>query len=174
VIIKRSRGLPPELRPPLDPHERVAAWARVEPGSVVVATDRGLFLPGRSQRLGWHEIHKAAWDGRQLVITRAEVVEIRGRYAVMADAPPVSVTLPEPGDLPQVVRTRVTRSVSFSSHQRVPGGGVRVAARKVPRVDGLSWTVRYDHGTDPYGPGVPDATARLVDSIAEARHDASI
>jgi hypothetical protein len=174
VISRRRRSLPPELTPALEPDERVAAWARVASGSAVVATDRGLFLPGRGQRLGWHEIHKAAWDGRQLVITPAVVLEIRERYAVMADAAPLPVGLPEPGDVPHVVRTRVTRSVSFSSHQRVPGGGVRVAARKVPGVDGLSWTVRYDDGTDPHGPGVPDATGRLVDSIAEDRHDPSI
>ena len=165
------RRLPPELRPALAAGERVVAWARAgDPaGPVVVATDAGLHLPGRDRRLGWHEIHKATWSGRDLAITPAEVVEERPGYAVTADRPPVAVPVPEPGDLPRVVRTRVTRSVSFSSHHRVPGGGVRVVARRVPGVDGLRWAVRYDAGTNPHGPGVRDATDVLVAAHRAAR-----
>jgi hypothetical protein len=149
----------------LAPDERVVGWAPVPPDSAAIATNRGLFLPGRA-RLGWHEIHKATWTGERLTVTPARLVERHGVYAVVADAPPVTVGLPEPGDLPQVVRTRVTRSVSFSSHQRVPGGGVLVVARRVPGVDGLTWTVRYDPDTDPDAAGVRDATAQLVTSFA--------
>lgn len=156
-----QRRLPIELRPSLARDERVLAWARVDDRTVVVATNRGLHLPGY-EPLGWHEVHKAAWTGRELTITPAAVVEEREGYLVTADRPAVTVTVPEPGDLPQVVRARVTRSVSFSSHHLVPGGGVRVVARRVPGVDGLSWAVRYDDGTDPRGPGVVDATDQLV------------
>jgi hypothetical protein len=162
--VLRRRGLPPELRPPLAPDERVLGWARTEPDGAVVATNLGLHLTGRHARLGWHEIHKAAWTGRELTVIPAAVVEERESYTVMADRPAVTVAVSEPGDVPQVVRTRVTRSVSFSSHHLVPGGGVRVVARRVPGVDGLSWAVRYDQGTDPHGPGVADATAQLVAS----------
>jgi len=162
-----GRGrVPPELRPPLDRDERVLGWAATAEGGAVVATSLGLFLPGWDGRLGWHEIHKAAWAGRALTVIPAAVVEEREGYRVTADQPPVSASLLEPGDVPQLVRTRVTRSVSFSSHHPVPGGGVRVVARRVPGVDGLSWAVRYDEGTDPYGPGVPEATAALVASAA--------
>jgi hypothetical protein len=157
----RRRRLPAELRPALAPDERVLAWAGTA-GGAVVATNLGLHLPGRPTRLGWHEIHKAAWTGRELTVIPGAVVEEREAYVVTADEPPVTVTVPAPGDLPQVVRTRVTRSVSFSSHHLVPGGGVRVVARRVPGVDGVSWAVRYDQGTDPDGPGVADATAQLV------------
>jgi hypothetical protein len=173
VIFKRRR-LPSPLQPALEADERVIAWALVTEHAAVVATTLGLFLPGRGERLGWHEIHKAVWSGRQLVVTPATLVEERGEYVVMADATSLSVTLPEPGDLPHVVRTRVTRSVSFSSHQRVPGGGVRVVARRVPGADGVRWAVRYDEGTDPYAPGVQDATAQLVASFAAAAHDPSL
>jgi hypothetical protein len=155
------RRLPAELRPPLARDERVLAWARAGAGAVVVATNHGLHLPGY-ESLGWHEIHKAAWNGRELTITPGAVVEERADYLVTADQPPVTVAVPEPGDLPYVVRTRVTRSVSFTSHHLVPGGGVRVIARRVPGVDGMSWAVRYDQGTDPAGPGVVDATDQLV------------
>jgi hypothetical protein len=161
-----KRKLPAELRPPLDRDERVLGWAATAEGGAVVATNLGLLLPGRDGRLGWHEIHKATWAGRALTVIPAAVVEEREGYRVTADQPPVSATLLDPGDVPQLVRSRVTRSVSFSSHHPVPGGGVRVVARRVPGVDGLSWAVRYDEGTDPRGPGVPEATAALVASVA--------
>lgn len=164
-VASRRRRLPPEFTPALERDERVLAWSRVSDRAVVVATDKGLFLPGR-RRLGWHEIHKASWTGERLAITPADLVDARDGYAVMVDAPAVAVALPDPGELPHVVRTRVTRSVSFSSHQRVPGGAVRVVARRVPGVDGLTWTVRYDDGTDPTAPGVRGATSRLLASLA--------
>jgi hypothetical protein len=140
----------------------VLAWARTQPEGAVVATNLGLHLPGRRARLGWHEIHKAAWTGRELTVIAGAVAEEREGYVVTADQPPITVAVRDPGDVPQVVRTRVTRSVSFSSHHHVPGGGVRVVARRVPGFDGVSWAVRYDQGTDPHGLGVADATAQLV------------
>jgi len=161
-IFRRRPKLPAELRPTLEPEERVVAWARVGEDAAVVATNRGLFLPGREGRLGWHEIHKAAWAGRQLVVTPGEVTEQREGYLVTVDGRPITVNLLEPGDVPYAVRTRVTRSVAVTSHHHVPGGGVRVVGRRVPGEDGLTWTVRYDPGTDPEAPEVREATAALV------------
>jgi hypothetical protein len=186
-VIFTRRRLPPEMRPPLDPDERVVAWATVAEDAApigedaaptgpaaVIATNLGLYLPGRTDRLGWHEIHKATWTGRQLVVTAATVVAQRSGYAVVADTAPMAVTLPEPGGLPHEVRTRVTRSVSFTSHQSVPGGAVRVVARRVPGVDGLRWTVRPDEGTDPATAEVERATAALVALCAAALDDPSL
>ncbi len=99
------------------PDERVIAWARTETGAYVVATDRGLRLPDRD-RLDWHEIHKAVWSGRELTVTPAEVVEQRDGYDVLADAPPRSVLLLEPREVPQQVRARVTGSVSYTRTTR--------------------------------------------------------
>lgn len=161
-VFGRRKRPPAELRPALAPDERVLAWARTPPAGAVVATNLGLHLPGRPGRLGWHEIHKAQWSGRELTVIPGAVVEQRAGYVVMVDQPAITLAVTEPGDLPPVVRTRVTRSVSFSSHHLVPGGGVRVVGRRVPGVDGVSWAVRYDLGTDPHGPGVADATAQLV------------
>src|SRR5262245_46773017 len=168
-FLRRKPKLPAERRPPLAADERVVAWAELPSGEVAVATNRGLFLPGRD-RLGWHEIHKATWSGRSLTVVPAEVVAQESGYDVVADLPTVSHTLLEPGDLPHQVRARVTRSVAFTTHHAVPGGGVRVVARRVSGVDGLTWTVRYDLGTDPCAPDVPRRTAELVSA---ARVDAS-
>ena len=102
---------------------------------------------GRAARLGWHEIHKATWSGRELTVTPAEVVEERDGYAVIADAPPVRTCCSTRTTCRTRCAPRVTSSVAYTAHHPLPGGGVRVAARRVPGVDGLTWTVRYDPGT---------------------------
>lgn len=172
-MIFGRRGPPPELRPRLDRDERVVAWARTGTGGAVVATSAGLFLPGWDRRLGWHEIHKATWSGRELAVTPGEVVAERSGYVVTVDRARVVLPMPDPGELPRVVRARVTRSVSFSSHHPVPGGGVRVVARRLPGIGGLRWVVRYDEGTDPDGPGVRDATEALVAAYRSGRDPAA-
>ena len=116
--------------------------------------------PTRPSRLGWHEIHKAVWSGRELAVTPAGVVAERDGFTEVADLPVETVLLIEPGDVPEQVRARVTGSVSYTSHHDL-GGGVRVAARKVSGVDGLTWTARYDPGT-PASPAVAEETSVLV------------
>ncbi|MFY1672560.1 hypothetical protein ACN27G_21760 [Plantactinospora sp. WMMB334] len=162
-LFSRRRRLPADRRPPLEPAERVLDWARVADGEeVVVVTDRGLWLPGETARLGWHEVHRAIWSGRDLAVTPAELVEERPGYRVVADGPVRTYLLVDPGDVPHQVRARVTRSVAYTAHHRVPGGGVRIAARQVRGVDGLTWTVRYDPGTPAGDPRVVATTDDLV------------
>lgn len=160
-LLRRKRRLPTQRRPALERDERVVAWAPLDEDRAVVATNRGLFLPGRS-RLGWHEIHKATWSGRELAVVPAGVVEERAGYRVVEDLPAVTYPLPDPGDLPHQVRVRVTRSVAYTARYAVPGGGLRLAARRVTGVNGLAWTVRYDPGTDRQSPAVRQATDELV------------
>ncbi|MDG4827519.1 hypothetical protein O7635_37235 [Asanoa sp. WMMD1127] len=164
-LFRRRIKLPADAGVALDSDERVIAWSRTQAGPYVVATDRGLRLPGRD-RLDWHRIHKAVWSGRQLTVTPAEVVEERDDYEVLADAAPESVLLIEPREVPEQVRARVTGSVSYTSHHPVDGGGVRVVGRKVRGRDGLAWSVRYDPGTETSTPEVVEATGALV---SEAR-----
>jgi hypothetical protein len=163
-FLRRRPKLPADRRPALDPDERILAWAATsgDPASpVVVATNRGLWLPERG-RLGWHEIHKAAWSGRELRITPAEVAEERDGYTVLVDGPVATYLLLEPGELPDQVRTRVTRSVGYTTHHRLPVGGVRVVGRRVSGRDGLSWAVRYDSGTPVDSEPVVAVTDELV------------
>ena len=166
-IFRRRRKVPAELRPPLDSGERILAWAAAGEDAVVVATNLGLWLPERG-RLGWHEVHKAAWSGRELRITPAEVAEVRPDYAVLVDAPVVTYLLLEPGELPDQVRTRVTRSVAYTAHHPLPVGGVRVVGRRVTGVDGLSWAVRYDSGTPVDAEPVIKITEDLVTAVQSA------
>ena len=58
----------------------------------------------------------------------------------------------------------MTRSVAYTMHHPLaPGGaGVRVVARRVAGVDGLSWAVRYDAGVPADAPAVVARTGELV------------
>jgi hypothetical protein len=161
-LFKRRR-LPSERRPSLDVDERIVAWAGALDDDVVVVTNFGLWLPGATERLGWHEIHKATWSGRQLALVAAREVADGDGYTVMEDLPVLVVTLLDPDHVPEQVRTRVNRSVGYTSHHPLPeGGGVRVVGRRVSGVNGLRWTVRYDEGTDRDAPGIADSTAEFV------------
>jgi hypothetical protein len=160
-FLRRRRGVPAGLKPPLAADERVVAWAAIADDQALVATNHGLWLPD-GKRLGWHEIHKAAWSGRELRITPAEVAQVRGAYAVLVDGPVVSFLLLEPGELPDQVRTRVTRSVGYTTHHPMPAGGVRVVGRRVAGRNGLSWAVRYDSGTPVELAAVVELTDELV------------
>jgi hypothetical protein len=157
------RKLPAGRRPKLAADERVVAWAGATGDDVVVVTNLGLWLPETTERLGWHEIHKATWSGRQLALVAAREVAHDDGYAVMEDLPPLVVTLLDPDKVPEQVRARVNKSVAYTSHHPLPdGGGVRVVARRVSGVNGLRWTVRYDQGVDHNQPGVAKATEELV------------
>ena len=169
-LFRRSPKLPPEMRPALEADERILAWAKVGEGQdqALVATNRGLWLPG-GRRLGWHEIHKAAWSGRELRITPAEVAHERNGYTVLVDAPVVGFLVLEPGELPDQVRTRVTRSVAYTTHHPLPPhGGVRVVGRRISGVNGLSWSVRYDAKTAVDAEPVIEVTDQLVEAAKEA------
>jgi hypothetical protein len=164
-LFRRRPKLPARHRPPLAAEERVLAWATVgsgDEGGVLVATNLGLWLPNGDDRLGWHRVHKAVWSGRELAVTPADPVAERDGYTVLADLPTRSYLLLDPGDLPHQVRTRVTGSVAYTSHHPVTDGAVRVAARRVAGVDGLTWTVRYDPGTPADDPVVAAETDALV------------
>ncbi|MEU6074662.1 hypothetical protein [Micromonospora sp. NPDC047074] len=168
-LFRRKPKLRPADRPPLAADERVLAWAAVgdgEGGGVVVASNLGLWLPGRQDRLGWHDILKAVWSGRELTVTPAERIAERDGYLLVADHPAESHLLLDPGELPHQVRERVTRSVAYTQHHPVPGGAGRVAARRVPGVDGLTWTVRLDPGTPTDD---PEALAEIDHLVAAAR-----
>lgn len=170
----KKRRLPAGVRPELAADERILSWAGTVGDAVVVVTNLGLWLPGAGERLGWHEIHKATWSGRQLALIAARELpagglESSGDYVVMQDQPPLVLTLLDPDRVPEQVRTRVNKSIAHTSHHPLAAGfGVRVVARRVSGVDGLRWTVRYDEGVDPAAPGVAEQTAALVSWARES------
>jgi hypothetical protein len=160
-----NRRPPAEAVQPLDRDERVVSWARSDSGAPVVATQRGLWLPGPGgpRRIPWHLVDKAVWrDGTLTVIAAVDTGD-----GVLAEQPPASVRLAEPRDLPPTVRARVERSIGYTRYHRLqPTGGVRVVGRRVPGRDGLSWQVVFDPGSDPDDPLLRIQAERLV---AQAR-----
>lgn len=174
-LFKRRPKLPSAARPKLDKNERVIAWASSAstgdaPGAVVVTT-LGVWLPGR-ERLSWHRIHKASWAGARLtVIPSVEVASGTG-YAVMADDEALHIGLVNPDDVPASIRERVTKSVAYTAHYPLPGGGVRVVGRRVPGRDGLEWHVRYDEGTNRDDPEVIAITDELIAEVSAPDPDA--
>lgn len=173
----RRRRLPAVAKPTLEGDERIVAFAGAGGDDHVVATTRGLWLPGRETRLGWHEIHKATWSGRMLTVVAARPVggftvpgggtpddpATESTVDVLVDAPAASWQLLDPDQVPHQVRVRVQRSVAHTDHHRLAGGGgVRVVARRVSGADGLRWAVRFDDGVDPDDPQALAASAEHV------------
>ena len=142
----------------LDPGERRASWGVTASGDPVVATTLGLRLPGTPGRVDWPDVEKASWQRPQLEI--AEVAEVSGTGRRWR------FELAEEGDLPDVVRSRVSASVGWTTHVALePAGGVRLVGRRRPGLDVLDWQLVYDQGTDRHDPALQaQAQAALVDA----------
>lgn len=145
----------------LGAEEAVVATAAVTGGGTLVVTSWGIWPPGEpAERIGWHEVGKAAWDRSALVVTPTVAEEIAPGTELLADARPRRFRLAEPGTVPQAVQERVTASIRSRNHRELPGGGAWVLQRRVPGRDGLVVQVRPDPGTDPV------AARRLAEGIA--------
>lgn len=132
----------------------IADTSREPGGPVVIATQHALWLPisegsasGSAgagwRRVGWNEIVKATWADGLLEVIDGEL----DPEGLVIDHEPESVALAEPRNLPAVVRTRVEASIARSELVNLPGGPARIVARRVPGVDGVTWTARMDSGT---------------------------
>src|SRR5207245_10888414 len=124
-------------------HERTLAVGDTA-DAPVVATNVGLWLPDGSswRRLGWQDVVKATWTGDSL-----QLIEGTVDGGLITDLPARAVALSDPRNLPAGVRLRVEASIARWEQVQVPGGNARLVARRVPGVDGLTWTARLDTGT---------------------------
>jgi hypothetical protein len=168
VALFRRPKPPAEVTARLERHDRLLAWGTLDGGGYAAATRLGLLYGGPhgyEGRLGWHEIDKVAWaDGVMEIIPDTEVAD-----GVVEPLPPLRLVFTEPGEMPVVVRDRVTRSIVVNTHHRFGGGGgVRVLARRVAGQDGLRWLLRYDRGTDREN---PELRAEAEALLAEVRGD---
>jgi hypothetical protein len=147
----------------LDADEHVVAAAEVAGGGQVVATSRGLWLAGTGvapQRLSWHLISKATWEGGTLAVIPAREVETAEGAVLIADESPLRVRLVDPGRVPEAVHRRVTGSIKSRHHRALPGGGAWFVQRSVAGRDGIVLQVRPDPGTD------ADAVRRVAGEVA--------
>lgn len=144
----------------LPPGERRVAWALTGAGEPVVAVGGGLLLPGRELLL-WREVEKAVWARPVLRVLEVAEVAGTGREHVLE--------LEGDGDLPEVVRDRVTTSVAWATTARLsPDGGVRIVGRRVPGAEDLDWQLVFDPGTDPSDPLVRAQAEHALQSARRA------
>jgi len=141
----RRRTLPEGVV--LEPDEHVVAVADVVGGGQVVATSRGLWLPD-AQRLRWHLISKATWEGGALGVVEAKEVGTVEGAVLIADEPPRRFRLADPGRLPEAVHGRVIGSIKSRHHRDLPGGGAWFVQRTEAGRNGVVLQVRADPGTD--------------------------
>src|SRR5436190_19703421 len=160
-LLRRDQP-PDEALRPLDRDERVVSWATLDDGSVVLATQRGLWLPapGGAERVLWHLVDRAVWrEGTLTLVTAVDPGD-----GVLEEQPARAVRLSTPRDLPPTVRARVQGTIGYSRHHKLqPAGGVHVVGRRVPGRDGLTWQLVFDAGTDRDDPLLRVQAGRLVD-----------
>ena len=177
-LVKRRFARPPEPVRAVagaDPDERVLAWGvLVRDEGWLVATTRGLRLVGTAggetvPLLPWHEVGHARWaatadGGGTFTITPLTEVE----PGVQARLAPRRHALTDSGELPQVVRRRVDRTVVASQRFPLPErGGVVLVARRLPGQAAKEWAVVFDEGVDRSDPVVrEEARRRLADALA--------
>ncbi len=141
----------------LEPGERRLAWAVTEDGAAVVATDERLHLPGGAA-MPWWQVAKVVWERPALTVTQVAAVEGHGAVVQVRVAQ-------EHGGLPDVLRTRVTASIAWSSRARLGGGGaVRVVGRRRPDREALEWQLVFDRDEDVADPAVRAEAEQLLDA----------
>lgn len=167
-VIRRINGtnLPEGFDGSLGETEHVLASAQ-SAGRAVVVTSHGLWIPERAgdRRIGWHRIAKVRWSDPELEVVEAAVCETVGGIELLEDLPPQRFPLDRAGRVPQLVQTRVERSITERQHRELPGGGAWFVQRREPGVDGVLLQVRPDEGVD------RDAVRSLAEGIARRLHD---
>lgn len=173
----RRSKLPAYARYWLAPDERVLTFATTAYGDLVLASPRGLWLEEHrsatsgegadeptGQLLAWESIVTARWAGDVLTVINAEEVAPQ----IMKRLPAISLPLPEPADLPRVVRQRVDRSVAVSHRRAISATAtVVLVGRRVSGRDGLLWYAVFDRDSDADDPRARElVTAMLVSAAA--------
>lgn len=155
---RRRLETPGPVRELLPSDERLLAWGSTLGGAFVVASNRALYLPdvGGATRVPYETVQTASWDDPVLNVV---LVGEDGRHRL--------VRLDETGDLPAVVRERVTSTVLVTERVALSGAaGALVVARRPPESDDVLWQVVFDAGLDA---GDPRLRADAADAVARVR-----
>jgi hypothetical protein len=158
---KRFR-LPSDVRAQLslDHRERALAWANDRSGRWYVGTDRALHLANGDgfRRIGWEQVERADW---QRDTSTLSVVEVSPWGE---PEPRTDIEVDDPGQLLELLRERVTKSVVVTIFARVRGrAGLSVVGRRSPVGDGpIVWSYLLAEGLDPADPEVVDVAERTL------------
>lgn len=179
---RRRPALPAHAQAWLSKQERVLTFASTSGGDLVVATPTGLWITDRRRAraaisndadgvaateqpigklLSWEFIVTAKWSGNSLTVISAE----QAATQIMRRLPPLTLALPEPADLPRVVRERIERSVAVS-HRRAlsAGGSVLLVGRRVSGRNGLVWYAVFDRDSDVDDPQARQEAAVMLEA----------
>lgn len=144
--------------------ERPLAWAVDGDGRWQVGTERALYLADGDgfRKLGWEQIERADWhrdDERLVVVEVADWGEPEQRH---------DIVVTDPGQLLELLRERVTKSVLTTVYARVRGrAGLSVVARRSPVGDGpVAWSYVLAEGLDPDDPEVAEVAERTLREAA--------
>jgi len=158
VGLFKRETLPDTVVQSLDliPGERVLAFGTDPLGRYVIATTHGLHLqrrPPAYSRLDWIGIRHASFDQTAL---RLDLTDSGGSTSL-------KVPLLDAGQLPEVVRERVTASIAVQQHVALRGKlGVTVAARRQPGSGDLVWGLTFDRGLDASDAAVADEASAAM------------
>ena len=158
ALLRRRSEAPEPVRELLPSDERLLAWGSTPGGAFVVASNRALYLPdvGGATRVPYETVQTASWDDPVLNVV---LVGEDGRHRL--------VRLEETGDLPAVVRERVTSTVLVTERVALSGAaGALVIARRPPESDDVLWQVIFDAGLDA---GDQRLRADAADAVARVR-----
>ncbi|MDQ3307992.1 MAG: hypothetical protein M3499_06515 [Actinomycetota bacterium] len=149
----------------LERGERALAWAFDASGRWYVGSDRALHLPSEEghRRVPWEQVERADWQrdkGRLSIVEVADWSEPERRTVVGVD---------EAGELLELLRERVTKSVVVSVYAPVRGRlGLSVVGRRSPAGAGpITWSTVLAAGLAPDEPDVREV-AGLALRKAEA------
>ncbi len=109
---------------------------------VVIATDKALYFATNTEpdRIAWTQIAKATWEDPWLEVTTNENVLIKFH-------------LDPCGDVPPMVRDRVTASVLFREKLTLDNGGsITAIGRREPDSTEISWLIEFHGDLDPSDP----------------------
>lgn len=162
---RRGGAAPEEMLALAADRGALLAWGRTTAGLPVLATDQCLLIGdgAGARELPWHWIDRASWEPPTLVV--------QFRDPVTRAPQSLRLTLDEHGELPPIIRQRVTRSVVTSRRVELPSGaGAVLAARRDPAGD-ITWTVVFDAGVDAADPMLQ---AQAREALADFRRSLGV
>lgn len=161
--LPRRRARPPSVvidGLELEPGERPLAWAVDRDGHWHIGTERALHLADGDgfRRLAWEGIERADWhrdDERLAVVEVADWGQPEQRHRI---------GVADPGQLLELLRERVTKSVLTTVYARVRGrAGLSVVARRSPTGNGpVVWSFVLAEGLNPSDPDVTEVAERTL------------
>jgi hypothetical protein len=142
---------------PVEPGERILAFAHSPDGALVLVTDRALRYQGGGSwsRLGWERVGRIAWNDERhtLAVTDAGSARVADVALHATDGP----------RLTDLARERVGSTFLLSARVALSGRRhARVTARRQPGSDRTLWQVDLGVGADPADPKVRAEIATAI------------